>query len=79
MKMAKPAAEDGELEELRETFDYNDRNEDGKIGLDEFIAMLDELEAGMSAREARVGFNDIDTNNDGLIDFREFAAWWRED
>jgi calmodulin/calcium-binding protein CML/plastin-2 len=67
------------LEELREAFDYNDRDEDGRIELDEFVSMLDELEADTSAREAKVGFQDIDTNDDGLIDFDEFVAWWTED
>jgi calmodulin len=76
--MAKPTIDDGQQDELRETFEYNDRDADGRIRIDEFILMLDELEAGISEREARVGFNDIDTNDDGLIDFPEFAAWWRE-
>ncbi len=72
-----PTAE--QLEELRETFDYNDRDDDGRIELDEFIDMLDELEAGMAEKEAKIGFNDIDTNDDGLIDFDEFVAWWTQD
>jgi calmodulin/calcium-binding protein CML/plastin-2 len=76
-KNSKPSAE--QLEELRDTFDYNDRDEDGRIELDEFIDMLDELEAEMSEQEAKVGFQDIDTNDDGLIDFKEFVAWWTED
>ena len=76
-KKNKPSEE--QLEELRETFDYNDRDEDGTIELDEFIDMLDELEANMSDDEAKVGFQDIDTNDDGLIDFKEFVAWWTED
>jgi calmodulin/calcium-binding protein CML/plastin-2 len=76
-KKNKPSEE--QLEELRETFDYNDRDEDGSIELDEFIDMLDELEAAMSEDEAKVGFQDIDTNDDGLIDFKEFVAWWTED
>jgi len=33
----------------------------------------------MSAKEAKIGFQDIDTNDDGLIDFGEFVAWWTED
>jgi Ca2+-binding EF-hand superfamily protein len=68
-----------QLEELRETFDYNDRDDDGRIELDEFVDMLDELEAGMAEKEAKIGFNDIDTNDDGLIDFDEFVAWWTQD
>lgn len=77
--MAYPSADDGQQDELREAFEYNDRDGDGRIELEEFILMLDELEAGMSDREARTGFNEIDSNDDGLIDLREFVAWWRED
>jgi Ca2+-binding EF-hand superfamily protein len=40
--------------------------------------MLDELDADMSKREIEVGFQDIDTNDDQLIDFDEFVAWWSE-
>jgi calmodulin len=65
-----------EREELREAFDYNDRNSDGMIQLEEFLEMLEELEADMSDREARIGFKDIDTNDDGLVDFGEFVEWW---
>ncbi len=70
---------DDEIEELRESFEYNDTDGDGRIQLDEFTAMLDALEAGMTREEARTGFDEIDTNDDGLIDFDEFVAWWRED
>jgi calmodulin/calcium-binding protein CML/plastin-2 len=68
-----------QLDELRESFDYNDRDGDGRIQLDEFVVMLDELEAEMSEEEAQTGFKDIDSNDDGLIDFAEFCAWWAED
>ena len=62
---------------MREAFDYNDRDEDGLIDIEEFADMLDDLEADMSdADETRAGFRDIDTNHDGKIDFGEFAAWW---
>jgi calmodulin len=77
MAMNKPNEE--QLDELREAFDYNDRDGDGRIQLDEFSAMLDELEAEMTDRDIEIGFKDIDTNDDGLIDFQEFAAWWAED
>jgi Ca2+-binding EF-hand superfamily protein len=77
--MAQNRPNEEELDELREAFDYNDRDNDGRIQLDEFAAMLDELEADMSANEVEIGFKDIDTNDDGLIDFAEFVAWWTED
>jgi len=77
MPKEKPSEED--LDELRETFDYNDRDGDGLIELDEFAAMLDELEADVSEAETRVGFHEIDTNQDGKIDFDEFVAWWTSD
>jgi Ca2+-binding EF-hand superfamily protein len=77
MAMNKPNEE--ELDELREAFDYNDRDGDGRIQLDEFSAMLDELEAEMTDRDIEIGFKDIDTNDDGLIDFNEFVSWWAED
>jgi len=77
--MARPKLSEEQLDELRESFDYNDRDGDGRIQLDEFVEMLDELEAEMSAAEAKTGFEDIDTNDDGLIDFAEFCAWWAED
>ena len=70
---------DDELEELRESFEYHDTDADGKIQLDEFIAMMNALDEEISSAEARTGFAEIDTNDDGLIDFEEFVDWWRED
>jgi Ca2+-binding EF-hand superfamily protein len=67
-----------ELEELRESFDYNDGDANGKIDLDEFTSMLDDLEAGIDTDEARIGFREIDTDRDGAIEFDEFVEWWRE-
>ncbi len=67
-----------EYEELEETFRYNDANNDGRLGFTEFVAMLDALEAGMKPDEARVGFEEIDTDNDGSIELDEFIDWWRD-
>jgi Ca2+-binding EF-hand superfamily protein len=65
-----------EARELRESFDYNDRDGDGRIEFDEFVKMLEELEAGASEEEARIGFREIDTRQDGSIAFDEFVDWW---
>ena len=76
--MSEKKLNEEELDEVREAFDYNDRDEDGLIDLEEFADMLDDLEADMSEAETRTGFHEIDTNHDGKIDFGEFAAWWAD-
>lgn len=68
--------DDEDMNELRESFAYNDGNNDGRIDFDEFCAMLDMLEAGMTRAECRVGFDEVDADNDGAIGFQEFAEWW---
>lgn len=64
--------------EIKQSFDYNDGNRDGKISLEEFKDMLDELESYVGDSEARIGFAAIDSDHDGAIDFDEFLAWWTE-
>ena len=65
-----------QLDELREDFDFTDANGDGRIQFQEFVALLDGLEADVSEDEALVGFDEIDTDDDGAIGFEEFVAWW---
>lgn len=64
------------LSELKQSFDYNDLDQDGAIGLAEFVSMLSELDAQTSFDEAKLGFEAIDINNDGSIQFEEFVEWW---
>jgi len=66
------------LAELKESFDYNDANADGRIEFDEFVSMLKSLDAFGGHEEARVGFDSVDGDGDGLIDLDEFIAWWTE-
>ena len=68
-----------ELAELKESFDYNDSNADGKIEFQEFVSMLKGLDAFGDNDEARVGFESVDGDGDGLIDLDEFVAWWTEE
>ncbi|HUF74070.1 MAG TPA: EF-hand domain-containing protein [Gammaproteobacteria bacterium] len=69
---------DEQIEELRESFEYNDLNGDGKIELDEFLDMLEALDTGVNRDEAKIGFQEIDTDHDGVISFHEFMDWWGE-
>lgn len=70
--------EPGELQELSESFRYNDVNKDGLIEFAEFVEMLGQLDAEVSDTEARIGFDEIDTDDDGAISFDEFVDWWRD-
>ena len=67
-----------ELKELSESFRYNDVNKDGLIEFAEFVEMLGQLEAEVSDEEARIGFDEIDIDDDGAISFDEFVAWWHD-
>ena len=42
-------------------------------------ALMLDLESGMSFAEARNGFEEIDTDHSGAIEFDEFVAWWTSD
>lgn len=66
-----------ERQELKEAFDFNDSDNNGKIDFVEFIAMLEGLEAGIDAAQAQIGFETVDTDGDGSISFDEFLEWWR--
>ncbi len=72
----KPGAE--ERGRLREDFDFNDLNKDGRITLGEFIRFMKAVDENMSAEECQIGFGEIDTNRDGAIGFDEFLAWWKQ-
>ena len=67
------------LAELRQSFHFNDSNHDGRLDFTEFLALLEALEADISAEEARIGFQAIDLDGDGAIEVDEFLAWWTSD
>lgn len=70
----RPGAE--ERGRLRETFAFNDVNGDGRLTLGEFIRFMESVDEAMTAAECEIGFDEIDSNRDGAIDFNEFFDWW---
>ena len=70
----RPGAE--ERGRLREDFDFNDLNRDGKLTLGEFIRFMRAADENVTTEECQIGFDEIDTDRDGAIDFGEFMAWW---
>ncbi|HEY8538459.1 MAG TPA: EF-hand domain-containing protein [Steroidobacteraceae bacterium] len=68
-----------ELAELRRNFDQVDRDGDGSIGIDEFVALLTSLDSDLSRDECLLAFEATDVDGDGSIGFQEFVGWWTGD
>jgi calmodulin len=73
-----PDASHHERREVQAHFVHADADNDRHINFTEFCRVLEDLEAGTSREEARIGFGEIDVDGNGLIDFDEFFAWWQE-
>ncbi|MGQ8363862.1 EF-hand domain-containing protein [Glaciecola sp. 1036] len=67
-----------EIASIRKDFDFFDRDQNGQIELSEFIDLLTILSPKTKASHVEEGFNLIDENGDGYIDFEEFLHWWQE-
>ena len=67
-----------QLHQLREAFDAIDSNGDGWIVGNEFVALLQKLDADLSRDECLLAFEATDTDGDGSISFEEFMAWWSD-
>lgn len=63
-------------QELKETFQQFDRDQNGRIDLQEFRELLTALDARVDDSASQIGFESIDSDGSGTIDFDEFAAWW---
>lgn len=61
---------------LSEEFRYFGRHKDDVMGFEEFRRFLQAFDANKSIAECRIGFSEIDTDHDGVIDFAEFSNWW---
>ena len=46
-----------------------------QITFDEFVTFMADFDPGMSADELRIGFDEIDSDHDGVISFDEFRSW----
>ncbi len=69
----KPGTE--ERGRLREDFDANDVNHDGRLTLGEFIRFMQTLDENITTEECQIGFDEIDADRNGTITFEEFFAW----
>jgi calmodulin len=69
-----PGAE--ERGRLREDFDFNDLNRDCRLTFGEFLRFMRGVDENITSEEAQIGFDDMDRDRDGVIEFDEFFAWW---
>lgn len=72
----KPGSE--ERGRLREDFDANDLNHDGRLTLGEFIRFMQGADENITTEEVQIGFDEIDSDRNGVITFDEFYSWWTE-
>lgn len=67
-----------ELAEVREIFGHFDKNGNGVIERDEFVSLLEALDADLTEEQINAGLEALDKNRNGLIEFQEFIDWWAE-
>lgn len=67
-----------QISDIRKEYDYFDKDNNGQLDLQEFIELLTILSPKTKANRVEEGFNLIDDNHDGFIDFEEFLEWWKE-
>ena len=71
------AALEKKIAEIRETFEFFDRDNNGLIDFNEFRSLLKTVNPEASVSQSAEGFSMTDTNSDGYVDLDEFIAWWR--
>jgi Ca2+-binding EF-hand superfamily protein len=64
-------------DEIEETFARLDKDGDRSIDIEEFMALMLELDRYTSPTEMRARFDAIDQDRDGRVTFDEFRAWCR--
>jgi calmodulin len=74
--MAELPREDNEP--LFRVFTRFDKDENGLIDEREFLEILLALGESPSKAVLSLEFAAIDTNSDGMVEFREFKAWWHD-
>lgn len=64
--------------DVREAFEQTDKDGNGRIDLIEFRKLLETLGSSLDPAKAEQLFDIIDGDEDGLVAFPEFEAWYSE-
>lgn len=78
MQVSKETLTEQQIAEIKNEFEFFDRDGSGRIDIAEFIELLTVLAPKTKASHVEEGFKLIDKNNDGFIDFAEFLEWWQQ-
>jgi len=62
--------------DLQQTFDHLDINKDGQLDLHELRALLQGIDLPAKEDEVEKLMSELDKNNNGKVDFAEFASWY---
>lgn len=60
----------------QEAFEKFDKDKDNRISSAELSALLIELECTVNNQQLKHIMSELDTNEDGVIDFEEFSRWY---
>ncbi|AWL12014.1 Calmodulin [Saliniradius amylolyticus] len=67
-----------QVAQVKDEFNFFDRDDNGRIDLEEFTELLTALSPKTKDAAVAEAFSMIDENGDGHIDFDEFLAWWQQ-
>ncbi len=76
--MTDRALTSNQLKEIKDSFDFADRDGNGSIDFKEFAALLRVLSPESNVDQAGAGFSMVDTDSDGQISYDEFVDWWQQ-
>ena len=65
-------------DDIINAFEIFDRNHDGTISINEFKHILMDLGQKLSEKEVEEIIQDIDFNEDGKLNYREFVEFWQQ-
>ncbi|GAA5809592.1 hypothetical protein MFLAVUS_003003 [Mucor flavus] len=73
LEQSSPKVSDEELKSLREAFNLYDKDKNGAINLQEFADIVKSLEIVTDEKKIQSLVKEVDSNQDGQIDFNEFV------
>jgi len=62
--------------DVKQTFDLLDKNKDEKLDINELKDLLKGIDLPAKEEEVIKLMKELDKNNDGTVDFAEFASWY---